>query len=150
MTEFSNTKYSTAAVAAAMSSAGGSTGSHDISSYLATLSVDDLKELDENDECMADFVEELDVVQQLHDRLTNLMNDVESIADENINHEMQQNELNQSIDQSKLVVKDLAEKYDKSSREYSRKSEEFSPNHIKVGDLCGNSNYLVHIINFSN
>lgn len=50
------------------------------SAYLATLSLEELKKMNEESEYLNDFVEELEVIQSLNTHLDNLINDVEIIA----------------------------------------------------------------------
>lgn len=50
------------------------------SAYLATLSLEELKKMDEQSEYLNDFVEELEVIQSLNTHLDNLINEVEIIT----------------------------------------------------------------------
>lgn len=122
------------------------------SAYLATLSIEELKKMDEESDYLNDFVEELEVIQSLNTHLDNLINEVEIITgwcvtymfyfsfyqilniviDDNMGNQQQISELNDSITTSKNVIRQLGAKYEVSNKHYQQKANEFMPSHIKV------------------
>lgn len=121
---------------------------------LAGLSVEELKLLNENEEHLNDFVEEMSAVQTLTDELDGLICEVEVITgsiisctlrslslkqffplDENISKMDKLEELRQSIADGYAKLRNLGDKWDVASKKYLEKTEDFSPIHIKVGCL---------------
>lgn len=54
------------------------------------------------------------------------------IIDDNMGNQQQISELNDSINTSKNMIRQLGAKYEVSSKHYQQKANEFMPSHIKV------------------
>lgn len=119
---------------------------------LSELSIDELRLLDENEEHLNDFAEEMSVVRTLTEELDGLICEVEVItgactfrwhrlstkvtnyfADGNISKMDKLEELRQSIANGYAKLRNVGEKWDLASKKHLEKTDEFSPLHIKVG-----------------
>lgn len=98
---------------------------------LSTLSLDELKQLDNDPEFFDDFIEEMSVVQQLNEELDSMINQVEVIARENESKEVHLVELKRKLSDDVTTLKNLGEKCDLLNKKYLRKSEVYEPQHIK-------------------
>ncbi|TMW47906.1 hypothetical protein DOY81_007012 [Sarcophaga bullata] len=98
---------------------------------LSTLSLDELKQLDNDPEFFEDFIEEMSVVQQLNEELDSMINQVETISKENETKETHLVELKRKLSDDVTTLKHLGEKCDQLNRKYLKKSEEYNPQHIR-------------------
>lgn len=98
---------------------------------LSTLSLDELKQLDNDPEFFDDFIEEMSVVQQLNEELDSMINQVESISNENESKETHLVELKRKLSDDVTTLKNLGEKCDQLNKKYLKKSEEYNPQHIR-------------------
>ncbi|XP_037826341.1 vacuolar protein sorting-associated protein 37A [Lucilia sericata] len=98
---------------------------------LSTLSLDELKQLDNDPEFFDDFIEEMSVVQQLNEDLDSMINQVESISKENETKETHLVELKRKLSDDVTTLKHLGEKCDQLNKKYLKKSEEYNPQHIR-------------------
>lgn len=122
---------------------------------LSKLSLEDLKKLDSDSQFFDDFIEEMSIVQSLNDELDLIINQVENISskfnnvylscwvyylfsdfwifiEENQSKEAYLNELKQRLSSDVHTLKTLGEKCEKLNQKYQKKSEELSPQHIRV------------------
>jgi len=122
---------------------------------LSTLSLDELKQLDRDPEFFDDFIEEMSVVQHLNEELDSMMNQVENISSgwvqgggldrdalkpvhpynlgENESKGSHLVELKRRLSDDYTALKTLGEKCDQLNKKYLKKSEEYAPQHIRVG-----------------
>ncbi|KAM7350540.1 vacuolar protein sorting 37A [Cochliomyia hominivorax] len=98
---------------------------------LSTLSLDELKQLDNDPEFFDDFIEEMSVVQQLNEELDSMINQVETISKENETKETHLVELKRKLSDDVTTLKHLGEKCDQLNKKYLKKSEEYNPQHIR-------------------
>ncbi|XP_065365208.1 vacuolar protein sorting-associated protein 37A [Calliphora vicina] len=98
---------------------------------LSTLSLEELKQLDNDPEFFDDFIEEMSVVQQLNEELDSMINQVESISKENETKETHLVELKRKLSDDVTTLKHLGEKCDLLNKKYLKKSEEYNPQHIR-------------------
>lgn len=98
---------------------------------LCNLTVDELRALSSNDECLNDFVDEIDAVQRIQNDLDQLIGDVEGLAKENLEREQHLMRLQTSVEKQHTEFRQHGDKYDALSQRYQKKSEEFAPQHIK-------------------
>ncbi|XP_043071895.1 uncharacterized protein LOC6566104 isoform X2 [Drosophila grimshawi] len=99
---------------------------------LSTLSLDELKQLDQDPEFFDDFIEEMSVVQHLNEELDSMMNQVENISRENENKGTHLLELKRRLSDDYTALKTLGEKCDQLNKKYLKKSEEYAPQHIRL------------------
>ncbi|XP_075155664.1 vacuolar protein sorting 37A [Haematobia irritans] len=98
---------------------------------LSTLSLDELKQLDNDDDFFDDFIEEMSVVQQLNEELDSMINQVENISKENESKETHLVELKRKLSDDVTTLKHLGEKCDQLNKKYMKKTEEYNPQHIR-------------------
>lgn len=98
---------------------------------LSTLSLDELKQLDNDPEFFDDFIEEMSVVQQLNEELDSMINQVENISKENESKETHLVELKRKLSDDVTTLKHLGEKCDELNKKYLKKTEEYNPQHIR-------------------
>ncbi|KAG4066121.1 hypothetical protein HA402_010323 [Bradysia odoriphaga] len=98
---------------------------------LSGLSIEELRLLNENEEHLNDFVEDMSAVQSLTEELDGLIGEVEAITDGNISKMDKLNELRQSIADGYAKLRNVGEKWDVASKKHLEKTEELSPLHIK-------------------
>lgn len=98
---------------------------------LLNLSIEDLKRLDSDIESLDDFIDEYGFVKGLNDELDSLMLEVESIAGENLSREQVINDLKNHLNDTTNGLLGLGHRYDQLSLAYKKKSEEFTPQHIR-------------------
>ncbi|KAG4077163.1 hypothetical protein HA402_016150 [Bradysia odoriphaga] len=121
---------------------------------LSGLSIEELRLLDENEEHLNDFVEEMSAVQLLTNELDGLICEMEVITDGNISKMDKLEELRQSIADGYSKLRNVGEKWDIASKKYLEKTEEFSPLHIKelleIAISSADSKCEQHVENFLN
>lgn len=98
---------------------------------LSTLSLEELKQLDNDPEFFEDFIEEMSVVQQLNEELDSMIDQVETISKENETKETHLVELKRKLSDDVTTLKHLGEKCDQLNKKYLKKSEEYNPQHIR-------------------
>lgn len=98
---------------------------------LSTLSLDELKKLDNDPEFFNDFIQEMSVVQQLNEELDSMINQLEYIARENLNKEGHLVELKRKLSDDVNTLKNLGEKCDQLNKKYLKKSDDYAPQHIR-------------------
>ncbi|XP_037039512.1 vacuolar protein sorting-associated protein 37A [Bradysia coprophila] len=121
---------------------------------LSGLSIEELRLLDENEEHLNDFVEDMSAVQSLTDELDGLIGEVEAITDGNMCKMDKYNELRQSIADGYAKLRNVGDKWDVASKKYLEKTEEFSPLHIKellqIAVSSADTKCEQHVENFLN
>ncbi|XP_059614171.1 vacuolar protein sorting-associated protein 37A [Phlebotomus argentipes] len=98
---------------------------------LSSLTIDELKELDNDPESLNDFVEELTVVKKLSNELDVLLQDIEAIAKDNMSQEERMTALREEVTKKMNDFRILGDSYDSLCVQQKKKAEEFSPQHIK-------------------
>lgn len=98
---------------------------------LSTLTVDELRALNSDDECLNDFVDEIVAVQRIQSDLDQVIGGVECLAKENISREQHLLQLRTNVETKLTQFRQHGEQYDLLSQQYQKKSEEFAPQHIK-------------------
>lgn len=98
---------------------------------LCNLSLEELQKLDQDPQYLNDFIDEIGVVQRLHNDLDTLIEDVKSMASENLNREQHLQQLRSTIEEKLDEFRNLGGSYESLSSRYQKKSEEFAPQHIK-------------------
>ncbi|XP_037935539.1 vacuolar protein sorting-associated protein 37A [Teleopsis dalmanni] len=98
---------------------------------LSNLSLDELKQLDNDPQFFEDFIEELSVVQHLNEDLDSMINQVEIISRENESKESHLVELKRKLSDDVTALKNLGEKCDQLNKKYLKKAEDFAPQHIR-------------------
>lgn len=99
---------------------------------LASLTIDDLAKLNDDPTELSDFVEELDMLQSFHGQLDAIIDEVESIAEDNLSKKSKLNDLLEESATSRAVMRTLGERYDQANRCYQDRADQFAPQHIKV------------------
>ncbi|CAO1426231.1 unnamed protein product [Diamesa tonsa] len=98
---------------------------------LNVLDTDQLQLLLEDEQYFCDFVEELSQMKDLNSALDDLILSTEAIAIENLSKEEDLVELKSNVEKLSQEFSQLGERYEQNNIKYQRKSEEFSPSHIK-------------------
>lgn len=98
---------------------------------LSNLSLEELRKIDSDSEFLDDFVEEMSVVVELNEELNSLMNDVQSIAEENIAKKKEMDEIKSKLGQQFIDLRELGEQYEIRNNQYQKKAEEFAPQNIR-------------------
>lgn len=98
---------------------------------LCNLTLDELKKLDQDQQCLNDFVDEIGVVQRLQNDLDSLIEEMKVMASENLSREQHILHLRSSIERKLDEFRKLGSSYEMMSTRYQKKSEEFAPQHIK-------------------
>lgn len=103
---------------------------------LLTLNIDELKNLNNDNDYLDEFIENLEPVQILNEKLDVLINEVKRIAETNLLKKDVIEKKKECINNNILLFKELGEQYEALNKRYQRKSEEFAPQHIKVYVIC--------------
>lgn len=98
---------------------------------LCNLSIEELQKLDKDPQYLNDFVDEMAVIQRLHNEFDTLIEDVKVVATENLTREKHMQQLRTVIDDMLNEFRKLGGSYESLSTRYQKKSEEFAPQHIK-------------------
>lgn len=98
---------------------------------LCSLSFEELQKLDSDPQYLNDFVDEMAVVQRIQSDLNTLIDDVETVARENLTREQHMQSLRTNIETKLDEFRQLGNVYDSLSNRYQKKSDEFAPQHIK-------------------
>lgn len=98
---------------------------------LCNLTLDELQKLDQDPQYLNDFVDEIGVVQRLHNDLDTLIDDVKAMASDNLTSEQRMMELRSAIEGKLNEFQKLGGSYETLNARYQKKSEEFAPQHIK-------------------
>lgn len=98
---------------------------------LNNLTVEELQELNENDEYLNDYVQDIEVVRNLNDELDSLMCQVEALASENMLKETKLEEFKSRLTENHTKFRSLGIEYENLNHQYNDKSKEFTPQHIK-------------------
>ncbi|XP_058822563.1 vacuolar protein sorting-associated protein 37A [Topomyia yanbarensis] len=110
--------------------AGSPVGEQDVFG-LRTLQLEELSRLNNDDDYLEDFIEKLGFIQTQSNEMDQLLNQIETLATDNITKREQIVERRERLDKLLLDFKELGERYDASNQKYQRKAEDFSPQHIK-------------------
>lgn len=98
---------------------------------LCNLSLAELRKLDQDQQYLNDFVEEMAVVQRLQNEFDTMIDDVKVMATENLTREQHIQQLRSVIGKNLNEFRKLGGSYECLSARYQKKSEEFAPQHIK-------------------
>lgn len=98
---------------------------------LQALSLEDLNRLNYDEDYRETFIEKLGFVQNQSNEMDQLMNQIEAIATDNLAKKKLIEERKSKLEDMYLEFKELGDKYEASNQKYQKKSEDFSPQHIK-------------------
>ncbi|XP_031638682.1 uncharacterized protein LOC116350852 [Contarinia nasturtii] len=98
---------------------------------LCNLSKEELQKLDKDPQYLSDFVDEMAIIQRLHNDLDTIIEDVKVVATENLTREQHMQQLRSAIEEMLNEFRKLGGSYESLSARYQKKSEEFAPQHIK-------------------
>lgn len=98
---------------------------------LCNLTIDDLRQLNEDDDFLNDFVDELTPVKRIQEDLDRLIDDVMNTAKSNLECEQQIHAMKQSVNAKMNDFRKHGEFYEMLNQRYQKKSEEFAPQHIR-------------------
>ncbi|XP_058452113.1 vacuolar protein sorting-associated protein 37A [Malaya genurostris] len=98
---------------------------------LRTLELDELARLNCDEDYLEDFIEKLGFIQTQNNEMNHLLNQIETLATDNISKRDVVAERRERLDKLMLDFKELGERYEASNQKYQRKAEDFSPQHIK-------------------
>ncbi|KAL7023254.1 hypothetical protein ACKWTF_012538 [Chironomus riparius] len=95
------------------------------------LEIDQLYALLNDDQCLDDFIEELQTVRTLNIELDSLIESNEKQAVTNLQKEGELNKLKESIESLSIDFLNLGSKYEATSKKYQDKSQEYLPENIR-------------------
>ncbi|XP_065091427.1 vacuolar protein sorting-associated protein 37A [Ochlerotatus camptorhynchus] len=98
---------------------------------LQALSLEDLSRLNCDEDYLEIFIEKLGFVQNQSNEMDQLMSQIEAIATDNLAKKKLIEEEKSKLEDMYLEFKELGDRYDASNQKYQKKSEDFSPQHIK-------------------
>lgn len=98
---------------------------------LCNLSLEELQRLDQDQQYLNDFVDEIAVVQRIQHDLDTLIENVKTVATENLGCHQRLHDLKSSIELKLNEFRRLGDSYDALNSRYQKKSDEFAPHHIK-------------------
>ncbi|XP_062565413.1 vacuolar protein sorting-associated protein 37A-like [Armigeres subalbatus] len=98
---------------------------------LQGLSLDDLSRLNSDEDCLEHFIEKLGFVQNQSNEMNHLLDQIEVTATENLAKKQLIDERKTKLEAMYLEFKQLGARYEASNQKYQKKSEDFSPQHIK-------------------
>lgn len=98
---------------------------------LCNLSLDELQKLEQDPQYLNDFVDEMTVVQRIQNDLDSLIEDIKTMATENLSREQNINELRSMVEGRLDEFRQLGGSYEALNTRYQKKSKEFAPQHIK-------------------
>ncbi|XP_055634233.1 vacuolar protein sorting-associated protein 37A [Toxorhynchites rutilus septentrionalis] len=98
---------------------------------LRTLAVEELARLNGDEDYLEDFIDKLGFIQNQNKEMNQLMDQIEALAVDNLTKKKFIDERREKLQELFLSFKELGEKYELSNQKYQRKSEDFSPQHIK-------------------
>lgn len=98
---------------------------------LCGLSLDELQKLEQDQQHLNDFVDEMAVVQRIQNDLDTMIEDIKIMATDNLSHEQRINELRSVVEEKLDEFRKVGGSYEVLSSRYQKKSEEFAPQHIK-------------------
>lgn len=104
---------------------------HSDISELCNLTLDDLRLLNEDNEYLNDFVDEMDIVQRTQTELNHLIVDVIDTAKNNLEREEYMKQLRGKVDEKINEFRNSGDTYENLNQRYKKKSEEFAPQHIR-------------------
>ncbi|EAT41445.1 AAEL006923-PA [Aedes aegypti] len=98
---------------------------------LQALSLEDLNRLKVDEDYLENFIEKIGFVQNQSNEMNNLLDQIEQTATENLAKKQHIEGQKAKLDEMYEEFKELGERYEALNQKYQKKSEDFSPQHIK-------------------
>lgn len=98
---------------------------------MRNLTLDDLRQLNEDGDYLSDFVDEMDSVQGTQQELDRLIAEVIGAAKQNAEREEHLKQLRSRVDEKINEFRKHGELYELLNQRYLKKSDEFAPQHIR-------------------
>lgn len=98
---------------------------------LCSLTLEELQRLDQDQQYLDDFIDEMNAVRRIDADLNTLIDNVKVMAIENLSREQRVHELRTSIQARSDEFRRLGDSYMALNARYQQKSDEFAPQHIK-------------------